>query len=125
MLTAYERALVALYGRRDAKPDGDTRERTGARMNVNALWAGVLGAVYGAIVYVLVMVRRQPWLGSGIAAVWTALLINLVTADNRSPAWHTARFVVSCVLTAIIAGCYVMDSRAKRGSHSRMPGGGG
>ena len=93
-------------------------------MNVTALWAGVLGALFGAMIYALGMVRRQRWRGVAVAAVGTSLLIDHITTDTISPTWRTIRFWVSCALVAVLFVAVVMDSRATRGSHSRTLGGG-
>ena len=91
--------------------------------DVNALLAGVLAAVFGAAFYGSIVLRREWRRGVGVAALGTNLLIELTTADNRSPEWHAIRFWVGCVLVAVAVVSFLMDSRIRRGSHSRTLGG--
>jgi hypothetical protein len=91
-------------------------------MNVNALWVGMLGAVSGAVKYGLLVLRRLRWGGVGVVAVATCVLVNLITAANTSPSWHTIRFLVACAMLTVSVVGFVADSRARRSRRSRLPG---
>ena len=92
-------------------------------MNMNALLAWVLGAVFGAVTYRFAVVWRERWRAVGAAALGTAVMIDLVTTPTISQTWHAIRFWLECALLAVFAVSFVMDSRARRGSRSRTPGG--
>lgn len=91
-------------------------------MDVNALWAGLLRAMSGAVAYGSIVVRRERWRGVAVVAIGMGLLINLVTMGNRSPAWHTARFWVACVILAVSVAGFAVDFTARRSSRSRKLG---
>jgi hypothetical protein len=85
---------------------------------MNPVWTGAFAVIFGAMTYVLVVVKRRRWGGVGVAALGSAVLIGELTSDTISPAWHATRFWVQCVLAVIFFVCFVMDSRARRSSHA-------
>lgn len=83
-------------------------------MNTTALVTAITGAAYGAMIAYR-LAKGQRWTATGLAAIGTVVLANLVTMGNRSQPEHLIIYIASIALaTLYLAACAAAQKHRER-----------